>query len=156
MKINNRERQQQQQQNIKQRPQPTITTSPTTTFMTTTPSPPPSTVPGARLGRKQPQNTPEGWTKLTRRESHSSSPAPGRVSGLSALSILDGPWKPNQRALPGGSAMELLPQRALPRKRSTLASPGHWMSPPARPTARSSPTHLPDSGIRSGYRHRAS
>ena len=67
--------------------------------------------------KKAAQNTPEGWTKLTRRESHSSSPAPGRVAGLSALSSLEGPWKPTQRALPKGSAMELLPQRALPRKK---------------------------------------
>ena len=84
--------------------------------MTTTPSPPPSTVTGARLGRKQPQNTPEGWTKLTRRESHSSSPAPGRVSGLSALSIMDGPWKPNQRALPKRVGHEIASPKGAAKK----------------------------------------
>ena len=54
-----------------------------------------------------------------------------------------------------GSAVEPLPQRALPRKRSTLASPRHWTSPPARSTARPTPSHLPRPGERGGTAHRA-
>ena len=38
-----------------------------------------------------------------------------------------------------GSAVEPLPQRALPRKRSTLASQRHWTSLPTRSTARPPP-----------------
>ena len=88
----------------------------------------------------------------------SSSLVLGRVSGLSALSIMDGPWKPNQRALPEGSAMELLPQRALPRKRFTLAVPRSLEGTPTRSTARHPPPDLPTSGRRNrnGAAHRAS
>ena len=68
---------------------------------------------------------------------------------------MDGPRKFFQRALPKGSAMEPLPQRALPRKRSTLAFPSHWTSPPTRSTARPTPTHLPKPGMRGGTAHRA-
>ena len=138
-------------------PTAAFTTHPCKTLPdTTTPSPPPSSVTGARLGRKQPRTLQKGRPSSLA----VSLTLPRRLRVVCPASRHSRSWTGHGSQIRGlsqkGSAMKLLPQRALPRKRSTLASPGLWMSPPARPTARSSPTHLPDSGIRSGYRHRAS
>ena len=106
------------------------------------------TTAGVRLGKKQPRTLQKGgpsslavsltlprWFRVACPASRRSRAWKGHGSQTRGLSQKGRPWN----CFPKGRCQE---------KRSTVASPGHRMSPPTRPTARPSPTHLPDSGIR--------